>query len=139
MMSAPAARRFRTTSASVSAMRPAYRALPRSVGAPAVSRMSFTPIGTPTSAPVEPLATSAASLPDARFLEHRRRTEEGEIVMHASTGPRIGLDRGSTVSRGVIDGRLDHRDGRAPAAVSATDRDAGDHPRIDVVDRWSGL
>src|SRR5205085_5897695 len=43
---APAARRFRTTSASLSAIRPAYSALPRSAGAPAVSKMSFTPTGT---------------------------------------------------------------------------------------------
>jgi len=61
-MIAPAARRFRTTSASFSATRPAYRALPRSAGAPAVSKMSLTPIGTRMRAPVARVAISAASM-----------------------------------------------------------------------------
>jgi len=61
-MIAPAARRFRTTSASLSAIRPAYSALPRSAGAPAVSKMSFTPTGTRIRAPVARVATRAASM-----------------------------------------------------------------------------
>ena len=70
-ITAPAARRLRTTAASVSGTRSRNRALPHSVGTPAVSKMSLTPTGTPESAPRSPATRSPVSMRSAASASKR--------------------------------------------------------------------
>jgi hypothetical protein len=80
-----------------------------------------------------------ADLLKAGLSEHRLGAEEREVVVHPlARRPGVRLHGGGATQSGVVDGRPDHRDRDAPAAVATPHGDARYDPRRHIVDGRRG-
>src|SRR5919197_4801900 len=101
MITAPAARSFATTAASVRGVRPLCSTVPFSVGMSAVSMMSFTPTGMPQSAPTGSplLRRSSAARACARACSSSRNCQACTVGSTWRMRSRQALTSSSLVSR----------------------------------------
>ena len=111
-ITAPAARRRATHAASAPGRRPAWIALPRSVGRSAVSTMSLTPTGTPCSGPRGSLRVALARLGERGAGVEVRPRPDGLLALGDPLEARRDEHRRGEIPGGDPPRRL----GRAEAA-----------------------
>src|SRR5439155_236660 len=94
---APADSAARTTAALFSGTRPLNSALPFSVGRPAVSKMSFTPMGMPSRRPTgAPLRRRSSDAVASRLARDSRRVVGSRISLYGRRAPlRRVVDHGA--------------------------------------------